>query len=144
MLGFDVSERTVSRLMPRRAPNHEAAQRWIAFLRNHRDAVAAMDFFVVPTVTLRVRYVWFVIEHGRRRIVHSTRPTSPTRRGSCSSCARRSRSTPPRVTSSIVTARLRTRRLDRRRAWHWRRMDDRCLPPAVAAMQRGQPVRRAA
>jgi putative transposase len=70
MLGFEVSERTVSRLMPRRAPKPEAVQRWMAFLRNHRDAIAAMDFFVVPTVTFRVLYVWFVIEHGRRRIVH--------------------------------------------------------------------------
>src|SRR3954469_8676675 len=40
MLGFDVSERTVSRLMPRRTPKHDAVQRWMAFLRNHRDAVA--------------------------------------------------------------------------------------------------------
>jgi transposase InsO family protein len=70
MLGVEVSERTVSRLMPRRAPKPEVVQRWMAFLRNHRDAIAAMDFFVVPTVTFRVLYVWFVIEHGRRRIVH--------------------------------------------------------------------------
>jgi hypothetical protein len=53
MLGFDVSERTVSRLMPRRAPKPEAIQRWMTFLRNHRDAIAAMDFFVVPTLTFR-------------------------------------------------------------------------------------------
>jgi hypothetical protein len=53
MLGVDVSEHTVSRLIPRRAPRPEAAQRWMTFLRNHRDAIAAMDFFVVPTVTFR-------------------------------------------------------------------------------------------
>jgi putative transposase len=70
MLGFDVSERTVSRLMPRRAPKPEAIQRWVTFLRNHRDAIAAMDFFVVPTLTFRMLYVWFAIEHGRRRILH--------------------------------------------------------------------------
>jgi transposase InsO family protein len=70
MLGFDVSERTVSRLMPRRAPKPEAIQRWMTFLRNHRDAIAAMDFFVVPTLTFRMLYVWFAIEHGRRRILH--------------------------------------------------------------------------
>jgi len=45
MLGFEVSETTVSRWM-RRAPRHpEPAQRWLAFLRNHREAIAAMDFF---------------------------------------------------------------------------------------------------
>ena len=38
-------------------------------LRNHRDAIAAMDFFVVPTLTFRMLYVWFAIEHGRRRIL---------------------------------------------------------------------------
>jgi hypothetical protein len=70
MLGFEVSERTVSRLMPRRAPNPESAQRWMTFLRNHRDAIAAMDFFVVRTLTFRVLYIWFAIQHGRRRIVH--------------------------------------------------------------------------
>src|SRR5258705_3485936 len=51
-------------------PKPEAVQRWMTFLRTHRDAIAAMDFFVVPTVTFRILYVWFVIEHGRRRIVH--------------------------------------------------------------------------
>ncbi len=70
MLGFEVSERTVSRFMPRRRPNPEALQRWMTFLRNHRDAIAAMDFLVVPTVTFRVLYVWFALENGRRRILH--------------------------------------------------------------------------
>jgi len=70
MLGFDVSERTVSRYMPRRRPRPDAVQRWLVFLNNPRDAVAAMDFFVVPTVTFRVLYVWFAIGHARRRILH--------------------------------------------------------------------------
>jgi hypothetical protein len=39
-------------------------------LRNHREDIAAMDFFVVPTATFRVLYVLFVIHHGRRQIVH--------------------------------------------------------------------------
>ena len=69
MLGFDVSERTVSRYMPRRSLRPETVQRWLVFLRNHRDAVAAMDFFVVPMVTFRVLYVWFMLEHGRRRLL---------------------------------------------------------------------------
>jgi len=52
--------------MQRRAPKPEAVQRRMTFLRNHRDAIAAMDFFVVPTITFRLLYVWFVIEHRRR------------------------------------------------------------------------------
>jgi hypothetical protein len=70
MLGFGISERTVSRFMPRRTPKPGAVQRWMTFLRNHRDAIAAMDFFVVPTLSFRILYVWFVIEHGPRRILH--------------------------------------------------------------------------
>ncbi len=59
MLGFDVSERTVSRYMPRRGPP-DAIPRWLVFLRNHRDAIAAMDFFTVPAVRFRALYVWFM------------------------------------------------------------------------------------
>jgi hypothetical protein len=63
MLGFDVSERTISRWM-RRAPRHpEPAKRWLTFLRNHREAIAAMDFFTVPTVTFGLLYCFFIIGH---------------------------------------------------------------------------------
>src|SRR6185437_14026286 len=51
MLGFDVSERTISRWMRRAPRNPEPAKRWLAFLRNHREAIAAMDFFTMPTIT---------------------------------------------------------------------------------------------
>jgi len=70
MLGFDVSERTISRWMKRAPRDPELAKRWLAFLRNHREAIAAMDFFTVPTITFGVLYCFFVIEHDRRRILH--------------------------------------------------------------------------
>jgi hypothetical protein len=70
MLGFEVSERTVSRWMKRTPRNPEPAKRWLAFLRNHREAIAAMDFFTVPTITFGVLYCLFVIGHDRRRILH--------------------------------------------------------------------------
>jgi len=54
MLGFDVSERTISRWMRRAPRDPEPAKRWLAFLKNHWEAVAAMDFFTVPTVTFRL------------------------------------------------------------------------------------------
>ena len=70
MLGFDVSETTISRWM-RRAPTvPDPAKRWAAFLRNHREAVAAMDFFTVPTLTFNLLYCFFIISHDRRRILH--------------------------------------------------------------------------
>ncbi len=70
MLGFDISERTVLRWM-RKAPRDPGpARRWATFLSNHRDAIAAMDFFTVPTLRLGVLYCFFVIAPHRRRILH--------------------------------------------------------------------------
>jgi putative transposase len=78
ILGFDLSERTVLRWM-RRAPRRlEPAKRWAAFLSNHREAIAAMDFFAVPTLTFGVIYCFFVIAHDRRRILHCQVTRHPT------------------------------------------------------------------
>ena len=68
MLGFDISERTVSRWMRKAPRNPELAKRWAAFLDNHREAIAAMDFFTVPTLTFGALHCFFVIAHDRRRI----------------------------------------------------------------------------
>jgi putative transposase len=78
MLGFDVSERTISRWMKRPPKDAEPAKRWLAFLRNHREAIAAMDFFTVPTATFSVLYCFFVISHDRRRILHFNVTKHPT------------------------------------------------------------------
>ena len=78
MLGFEVSERSVSRLMRRAPRTPDSAQRWLTFLRNHREAIAAMDFFSVPTVTFNVLYVFFIIGHDRRRILHFNVTRHPT------------------------------------------------------------------
>ncbi len=48
------------------------------FLRNHRDSIAAMDFFTVPTATFRVLYVFFIIHHARRRVLHVGVTANPT------------------------------------------------------------------
>jgi putative transposase len=50
MLGFDVSERSVLRWMRKAPRNPEPAKQWKIFLSNHREAIAAMDFFTVPTL----------------------------------------------------------------------------------------------
>jgi transposase InsO family protein len=78
MLGFDVSERTISRWMRRVPRDAERAKRWLAFLRNHREVIAAMDFFTVPTLTFGVLYCLFVIGHGRRRVLHFSVTRHPT------------------------------------------------------------------
>ncbi len=77
-LGFRVSERTVSRYLRRLGRSPERRQSWFTFLRNHREAIVAMDFFAVPTATFRVLYVWFAIRHSRREIVHWSVTESPT------------------------------------------------------------------
>jgi transposase InsO family protein len=78
MLGFDISERTVLRWMRKAPRNHEPAKRWAAFLENHREAIAAMDFFTVPTLTFGVLYCFFVIAHDRRRIMFCNVTKHPT------------------------------------------------------------------
>jgi putative transposase len=70
MLGFDISERTVSRWMRKAPRNPELAKRWAAFWDNHREAIAGMDFFIVPTLIFGVLHCFFVIAHDRRRILH--------------------------------------------------------------------------
>src|ERR1019366_8248208 len=76
-LGFDLSEPTVSRWV-RRAPRPpDPARRWLIFLRNHREAIAAMDFFTVPTLTFGILYCFFVIGHDRRRILHCNVTRNP-------------------------------------------------------------------
>jgi transposase InsO family protein len=78
MLGFDISERSVLRWMRKAPRNHEPAKRWTAFLSNHREAIAAMDFFTVPTLAFGVLYCFFVIAHDRRRILHCNVTKHPT------------------------------------------------------------------
>jgi putative transposase len=78
MLGFDVSERTVSRWNKRAPRTSDPGKRWLAFLHNHRESIAAMDFFTVPTVTFRVLYCFFVIGHDHRRILYFNVTRHPT------------------------------------------------------------------
>jgi transposase InsO family protein len=79
-LGIRVSIATVSRYVPKTRPDPSQQQRWMTFLRNHKDVIAGMDFFVVPTVGFRLLYVWFAIDHGRRRILHFNVTENPTAR----------------------------------------------------------------
>jgi transposase InsO family protein len=75
-LGFEVSERTISRLMPRR--QKPPSQSWRTFLKNHLDSTVAVDFFAVPTLTCRILFVFVVLAHGRRRILHLNVTRHPT------------------------------------------------------------------
>ena len=76
-LGFDVSERTISCYLCKRPSGRNARLSWKTFLHNHSDAIAAMDFFTVPTATFRVLYVFFVIHHERRQVLHLSVSANP-------------------------------------------------------------------
>jgi putative transposase len=54
MLSWDIAERTVLRWMRKAPRSPKPAARWLAFLSNHRETIAAMDFFTVPTLTFGV------------------------------------------------------------------------------------------
>ena len=77
-LGFGVSERTVARYLRRIERRGNPGKRWLAFLQNHREAIVAFDFFTVLTLTFQLMYCFFVIEHGRRRILHFNVTRHPT------------------------------------------------------------------
>ena len=64
-LGFPAGLATVSRYLPRGLPVRQKPQSWGTFLRNHREGIAAMDFFAVSTIAFRVLYVWFATDVGR-------------------------------------------------------------------------------
>jgi putative transposase len=75
-LGIEISERTVSRLMPRsRKP---PSQTWRTFLENHLKEMVSIDFMIVPTATFRVLFVLVVLAHHRRRVVHFNVTEHPT------------------------------------------------------------------
>jgi transposase InsO family protein len=77
-LGFRASLATVSRCLPKRLPGGPQRQSWRTFLQNHREGIAAMDLFTVSTARFRVLYVWFVLAHGRRRVIHFNVTANPT------------------------------------------------------------------
>ena len=77
-LGLVVSERTVARYLRRMRRRGDPAKSWLAFLENHREVIVAFDFFTVPSVTFQLLYGFFVIEHGRRKVLHCNVTRYPT------------------------------------------------------------------
>jgi hypothetical protein len=67
-LGIDIGETTVGKYMARgRKP---PSQTWRTFLENHLKTMVSVDFFTVPTMRFQVLYVFLVLAHDRRRILH--------------------------------------------------------------------------
>ncbi len=76
-LGFEVGRETVRRYMhlARRQP---PSQTWRTFLKNHAADIWACDFFTVPTLSFDTLYVFFFIEHHRRKLMHVNVTAHPT------------------------------------------------------------------
>jgi len=76
-LGFEISERTVSRLLPNRPPSERLSQSSRTFLNNHNNK-CSIDFFVVPTVSFKILFVLIILRHSNREIVHFNVTENPT------------------------------------------------------------------
>ncbi len=75
-LGIDIGESSVSKYMVRcRKP---PSQTWCTFLENHAEQLVSIDFFTVPTIRFHVLYVFLVLAHDRRRILHFNVTAHPT------------------------------------------------------------------
>jgi putative transposase len=75
-LGIEITEPTVAKYMVRhRKP---PSQTWRTFLDNHLRSFVSVDFFTVPTVRFQVLYVFLVLAHDRRRILHFGVTAHPT------------------------------------------------------------------
>jgi hypothetical protein len=75
-LGIDIGETSVSKYLVRR--HQSPSQTWRTFLDNHVKSMVSVDFFTVPTIRFQVLYVFLVLAHDRRRILHFGVTACPT------------------------------------------------------------------
>jgi transposase InsO family protein len=76
MLGFEVAQSTVARYVCRRSG--PPSQGWRTFLSNHVDGIAAVDLFVLPTISFQILYCLVILRHGRRLWVSFGVTANPT------------------------------------------------------------------
>jgi hypothetical protein len=75
MLGLEVAQSTVSNYM---VHGGSPSQGWKTFFRNHAQAVAAIDLFVVPTLSFEPLFAFLVLGHGQRQLLWSEVTRHPT------------------------------------------------------------------
>jgi putative transposase len=76
LLGHDLAESTVATYMARAAKPRSPT--WRSFLKNHATSLVSIDFCVMPTATFQMLYIFIVLRHDRRRVVHFNVTTHPT------------------------------------------------------------------
>src|ERR1017187_1443922 len=120
-LGIDIGESSVSKYMVRgRKP---PSQTWRTFLENHAQQLVSIDFFTMPTIRFQVLYVFLVLAHDRRRILHFNVTAHPTAEWTGQQMRKPSRLTRFRVTYfAIATAFSATISPDRSRNWASRKI----------------------
>jgi putative transposase len=94
-LGIDIGETSVSKYLVRL--HKPPAQTWRTFLDNLLKTLVSVDFFTVPTIRFQVLYVFLVLAHDRRRILHLGVTAHPPPSGLLSSCGRPSPGRPRRA-----------------------------------------------
>jgi hypothetical protein len=91
-LGLRVSPRTIRKYLPKMPATPvgrpRGDQRWSTFLKNHAQAIIACDFCVVASATFRILYVFVVMEHASRRMIHVNVTAHPTAAWTLRSCGR--------------------------------------------------------
>ena len=85
-LGIDIGETSVSKYLVRR--HKPPSQTWRTFLDNHVKSMVSVDFFTVPTIRFQVLYVFLVLAHDRRRILHFGVTPCPTAEWTVQACRR--------------------------------------------------------
>jgi len=79
MLGFEVAQSTVSKYIAR--PSKPPSQSWKIFLQNHAEAIAAIDMYVVPTLTFDLLFAFLDLGHGWRQLLWFEVTRYPTASG---------------------------------------------------------------
>ena len=77
-LGIVISERTVSNMIKRYRVGKPPSQTWRTFLKNHMNNTYAIDFFTVPTANFKILYVFVILWHEQRKVVHFNVTLNPT------------------------------------------------------------------
>ena len=75
-IGINLHKSTIEKYMVRH--RRPPSQTWKSFLKNNIGDIAAVDFFIVPTVRNRILFVFLILAHERRRVVHFAITTNPT------------------------------------------------------------------
>jgi putative transposase len=102
-LGIEISQAAVSKYLDRRTK--PPSQTWRSFLDNHLRSLVSVDFFIMPTVTFKVLFVFVVLAHERRRVVHINVTDTPPPSGRRSNSWRPAPGRLPRATSCAIAMR---------------------------------------